>query len=217
VLKMLALSVLVLAAVASAVSQSADRHLSFAPAQALYHRSAYAHGYMHGYEDGFHSGDIDIHMGRGERQLKTIKEYRECNGGYRSEFGDRHYFKIGFQQGFREGYSDSIREVPFRAVGELRKVATGMGAADRPSWSERNFDLAFSNGYDAGHEAGVDRGTAADGYAASLCRSRMPQSLAVEERNYCDAFTRGFSLGLSDGLMTRESRHTETAKSFQHR
>lgn len=216
-LRILTPSLVLLAAIASAFSQSPDRHLTAPPAKALYERSAYAHGYMHGYEDGFHNGDIDIHMGRGERQLKLIKAYRDCNGGYRAEFGDRHFFKQGFQQGFREGYSDSIRELPFRAVGEVRRIAAGMSATENAAFSDRSFDLAFSSGYDAGREAGVDRGTAADGYAEGVCRSRMPQSQALRAGDYCDAFTRGFSLGLSDGLVTRESRHIQTAKSFQHR
>jgi hypothetical protein len=212
-------TMLLLVLIGSAFSQSADRHLNSSQSRVLYTRSAYAHGYMHGYEDGFHNADIDIHMGRGERQISQIKEYRACNGGYRAEFGDHQYFKLGYQQGFREGYADASEGRPFRAVSELRKAADGMDSKAAPAGSARDFDRAFSSGYDNGRQAVLDRPgeTADDVYAANICRSKIPSSDAARERDYCDAFARGFSLGLSDGEASRASRHTETARSFQQR
>jgi hypothetical protein len=191
--------------------------MTTAQTQALFHRSTYAHGYMHGYEDGFHSADIDIHMGRGERQISQIKEYRECTAGYRAEFGEKQFFKLGYQQGFREGYSDSIRGLEFRAVQQVRKISEGMNATPPPAFTEREFDRAFSSGYDAGRDAGINTGAAKYADATNLCQSKMPRAEAQKQGEYCDAFSRGFSLGFSDGQTSQPARHMETAKSFEHR
>ena len=208
--------VLVLLAVNAAMAEQPDRHLdSTNHTHVLYQRSAYAHGYMHGYEDGFHNADIDIHMGRGARALDKIDDYRKGDGGYRSEFGDRHYFEAGYKEGFKEGYSDSIQGLQFRAVSEVRKIAAGMGKDQDSTLSGKDFDRAFATGYDVGRKNGIDAGTDEDGYAT--CRSNLSRLQVSDQTDYCDAFARGFSLGFSDGLVTRESRHTETAKSFQQR
>jgi hypothetical protein len=216
VLRLLAITTLTVVGITSAMSQTADRHLNAAHTQALYRRSTYAHGYMHGYEDGFHNADIDIHMGRGERQISQIKEFRDCTDGYRPDFGDKKFFKLGYQQGFREGYSDSIRGVEFRAVAETRKIAEGINVNPPAKFSERDFDRAFSSGYDAGRDAATNGSKVEYPDTTNLCDSKMSRSEA-QKQDYCDAFGRGYSLGFSDGQTSRAVRRTETAKSFQHR
>ncbi len=187
-----------------------DRHLQ-SPSGALYHKSAYAHGYMHGYEEGFHNGDLDIHMGRGQRVLSQIKAYRECSS-YRNEFGDKQYFKLGYQQGFREGYDDAVGGRSFRAISEARRISEGVTASG--SLRERDFDLAFSKGYDSGRDLGyrTDTDHIDEAYTNRVCASRLPRSEAKNEAAFCDAFSRGFLLGFFDGHSNRAVTPTETAR-----
>lgn len=205
---------LLLFAAISVAGQSFDRHLTSDSAQSLYRKSAYAHGYIHGYEDGFHDADIDIHMGRGERPLSVMKDYRDCNGGYRADFGDKQYFRLGYKQGFREGYSDAIRGGQFRAIDQTGKVAAGIGEVPSADLKKKDFDHAFSAGYDAGRENGTNSfgGEPDFEHAANVCQSHLPRSETGHEGDYCDAFMRGFTLGFDDGQASRIKHRTQTAK-----
>lgn len=205
---------LLLFAAISVAGQSADRHLTSDSAHSLYQKSAYAHGYIHGYEDGFHDADIDIHMGRGERPLSVMKEYREASGGYRADFGDKEYFRLGYKQGFREGYSDAIRGGEFRAIEQTGKAAAGISETPSPNMKKKDFDRAFSAGYDAGRENGTNASVDEPDFerAANVCQARIPRSEAGHGGEYCDAFMRGFVLGFDDGQASRMNRRTQTAK-----
>lgn len=212
----LACALVLLLPLASAVAQSStDRHIQ-SPSRALYHKSAYAHGYIHGYEEGFHSGDLDIHMGRGERPLSQVKGYREC-AGYRSEFGDKKFFKLGYEQGFREGYQDALSGRSFRAVALARRISDGV--ADSGGLPETEFDSAFSRGYDSGRGAGsaAETDQVDESYTNRVCVSRIPRSEMKNQAAFCDAFSRGFLLGFSDGhvnraITTETARNTEAGK-----
>lgn len=191
--------------------QSSDRHLTTDQARDLYQRSAYAHGYIHGYEDGFHNADMDIHLGRGERLLSIMKDFRDCDGGYRREFGDKQYFRLGYKQGFREGYSDAIHGGQFRAIEQTEKVASGVRSAE-PGFKTKDFDQAFSAGYDAGRDKGTHSVRDADfDHVAGVCGTRVPRSQARHPDAYCDAFMRGFTLGFGDGQASTANRRTQTA------
>lgn len=187
---------------------SPDWHLTN-PNYALYQRSVYAHGYIHGYEEGFHNGDLDIQMGRGERPLSELKDYREL-AGYRKDFGDKGFFKRGYQEGFRQGYKDAISGRSFRAIAEIQSISAGMQMANLP---EHDFDTAFSRGYDTGRQV-ASRGDAPQLSIANkdgICASRLPQSEMKNQPAFCDAFSRGFLLGFSDGHIGRPDG-TETAR-----
>src|SRR5581483_8709170 len=80
-----------------------ERHTSVDPGSALYQRSTFAHGFIHGYEQGFHIADLDYHVGRTDRKLKDIHEYRDASSGYHSSFGDKNIFRRGFREGFSQG------------------------------------------------------------------------------------------------------------------
>jgi hypothetical protein len=195
------------------LGQAVDRHLSTDQARPLYKRSAYAHGYIHGYEDGFHYADIDVQMGHGERPLKDQKDYRASDDGYRHEFGDKHYFSAGYRQGFEEGYSDSISGRTFRAIGAMGRAAKGLTDTGNQI-KEREFDEAFSRGYVAGHERGISGNLESADFddAASLCQSQIPRDEAAHRGAFCDAFTRGFSLGFADAQASNSTRDTQTAQ-----
>jgi hypothetical protein len=206
--------IFLLFAAIAASGQEVDRHLTSDSAHFLYKKSAYAHGYIHGYEDGFHNADIDIHMGRGERPLSVMKDYRDSNGGYQADFGDKQYFRLGYKQGFREGYSDAIRGGEFRAIDQTGKVAAGFSEASAADLKEKDFDRAFSAGYDTGRENGITSSVDIPDFehAANVCQSRLPRSDANHASEYCDAFTRGFTLGFDNGHASRLMRRTQTAK-----
>lgn len=196
---------------ATVFSQSSDRHLTSGDSQALFKKSTYAHGYMHGYEDGFHNADVDIHMGRGERSVSQIEDFKSCTG-YQKEFGDKHFYRDGYRQGFTEGYADGINRRDFRAVAGARKAAVGLTATPGSQTDERDFDEAFSRGYVSGRRADADvvRGNAESDYVLNLCQSKASRSKNSSE--YCDAFARGFSLGVFDAAASSGKAGTQTAR-----
>lgn len=197
----------------SLLGQSPDRHLTIDAARNLYQRSAYAHGYIHGYEDGFHNADMDIHMGRGERPLTVMKEFRSGDRGYQNEFGDKHYFRLGYKQGFREGYSDSIHNRRFRAIDSANRAASEDKNSDN-SLPEKDFDHAFSSGYDAGHNYGSVSQDFDFDQASNACQAKLPRSKTLHPSSYCDAYMRGYTFGFSDGQVSRVDSQTETAKKY---
>jgi hypothetical protein len=210
----LAYALVLILPLASAVSQSTpDRHVN-SPSRALYHKSSYAHGYMHGYEEGFHNGDLDIHMGRGERPLTQVRGYHDC-AGYRNEFGDKQFFKLGYKQGFREGYADAVSGRSFRAIAVARRISEGVPESE--GLPERDFDSAFARGYDTGRDVGsaAEADQVDESYTNRVCASRLPRSEAKYQAALCDAFARGFLLGFSDGHVNRVATGTETARNAE--
>lgn len=197
---------------ATSFSQSADRHLTSGESQVLFKKSTYAHGYMHGYEDGFHNADLDIHMGRVERPVSQIEDFKSCSG-YQKEFGDKRFYRDGYHQGFAEGYADAINRREFRAIAGARKAAVGLTAASDQT-AERDFDEAFSRGYASGRKVDADRlrGRAEADYAVNLCQSNASHSKKTNPREYCDAFARGFSLGFFDSTAASENVGMQTAR-----
>lgn len=194
------------------ISQSGDRHVTSDGARALYQRSAYAHGYIHGYEDGFHNGDLDIHMGRGERPLKVMKDYRDCSS-YREQFGDKGFFKSGYKEGFREGYSDSIRGGQFRAIDQTGKIAAGVDRPSTPGFRSKDFDRAFADGYGSGLNQPASAPKDVDVQrVASSCQTDSTRGKAAHRGDYCDAYARGFTLGFEDAQASRGDHRTQTAK-----
>jgi hypothetical protein len=198
---------------ATAFSQATDRHLTSGDSQALFKKSTYAHAYMHGYEDGFHNADVDIHMGRGERSVSQLEDFKACSG-YRKEFGDKRFYRDGYRQGFSEGYADGINRRDFRAIAGARKAAVGLTATANDQGVERDFDEAFSRGYASGRKSDADmvRGHAESDYALNLCQSKASHSKNTNSREYCDAFSRGFSLGFFDATSSSPKTGMQTAR-----
>ncbi len=187
----------------AAAQESADRHLTTDPARQLFARSAYAHGYMHGYEEGFREGDLDIHLDRPMRPAADFKQFRKPPG-YRSEFGDRGYFRLGYRQGFRAGYEDANQGSEFRAETQVRSIASGL---NQSSGTEKDFDQALSAGYDHGREQGSRSAEPPDSQTATehcLARRNSPA--------YCDIFARGFYLGYSDAFVSQQHHETRAAR-----
>lgn len=186
----------------AAAQSDSDRHLAPDYPSALCRSSAFAHGYIHGYEDGFRAGDIDIHMGRTPRATIDVKEYRQVPG-YRAEFGDRSYFRLGYRQGFRAAYADALTGEHFRGVEQMRAAAEGI----KGDHKSKQFDQALSAGYDAGRVRALEYG------AQPELRYIRTHCLATRRNaSYCDPYARGFNIGYADGFVLQRSRRMETAR-----
>jgi hypothetical protein len=148
-----------------------ERHTTSDPGSALYLRSAFAHGFIHGYEQGFHLADLDYHLGRTDRRLDDLHQYRNA-AGFHPSFGDKKIFQRGYHEGFLQGYDDSIHSRHFRVEIAGEVVADGL----------KHF---------AGSSQELDAGFAA-GFAAQ--RSNPQNALACrdpESAAYCSGFTLG--------------------------
>jgi hypothetical protein len=167
---------------------SADHHISADPEQRLYRASPFAHGYIHGYEVGFGMGNEDVQIGRGAQEVRKSAEYKSASEGYAAAFGSRESFRAGFREGLAIGYRDGFAGGEFRALGELRRLATGVEG-------EAAVDRLYDGGFFAGYRAARQE-------AADQCQ----QAPAGRER-FCSGFLDGYELGESDtgvGTTARE-------------
>ncbi len=182
--------------------EAADAHLTRDPLRQFYARSAYAHGYMHGYEQGFHEADLDIHLGHVAKAVSQCKGYKSA-GGYKPEFGDRSFYQLGYRQGFRAAYADGMRGDAFRALESLRRAADGLGGTA----NGKEFDQAFSAGYDGGYTEALQR-------PADLDHEQNATSQCLAGRHhtptYCDNYARGYRLGFADA--SANPQRTQTAE-----
>ena len=62
-----------------------------------------------GRRKGFERGRDDAEHRR-QRSYEQYKEYREGDGGYRRDDGDRNAYRESFRQGFRAGYMEALNQ-----------------------------------------------------------------------------------------------------------
>lgn len=98
-----------------------DPHYDSPRTRSVVRQSTFLHGYLHGYEEGYSTADLDLQMARAPRDPGKLKQARDAVG-YRSEFGSRGVFDVGYRQGFRVGYADSFAGRAFRAVSVIQQV-----------------------------------------------------------------------------------------------
>lgn len=199
--RVLCVSLLALFA-ASAIAQS-DSHITADPANELYRHSAWAHGYIHGYETGFHQGNLDLHLARGWRELKKIKQYHEVSG-YKPEFGDKKGFQQGYTAGFEVGYADALLKNEFRAAAAARWAVRNLNAGMAPN-SQREFDSSIAGGYREGRTAGLNDGRSKSSFSPERANCSIAET-------WCPAYAIGFKWGYSDGYYNQrqpeDSRRT---------
>jgi hypothetical protein len=192
--------------VAASWAQSGqDQHMTGDSVGLLCSHSAYIHGYLHGYESGFRAGDLDIHLNRSPRSMAEIKEFRR-EAGYRREFGNRSYFHLGYQEGFRAAYQDAWDGRAFRGFAQARRAADGY---IDPA-VQAGFDRAIADGYHAGYVDGSSEPRPVADFQSTA------ESCLNQRRNprYCDAFTRGFQIGYSDGFLMQSPRGPQAAQAI---
>jgi len=194
--------VVVIAALALAADQLPDHHVSADPAQRLFRASPFAHGYIHGYETGFGMGDEDVQMGRGAQDVRRSSEYKKASEGYRPDFGSRESFRAGFREGLAIGYRDALSGGEFRALGELRRLATGVDDELVVDSTDRLYDGGFLAGYRAARQEAADQ-----------C-----QKAPAGRERFCSGFLDGYELGESDtGAVTTAKERPQAAPILQPR
>jgi ribosome modulation factor len=112
----------------------------------------------------------------------------------------------GYEQGFHEGYQDSVAGRSFRAVDAFRAASRTLTTFGAPA-SDRDFDRALRDGYFAGvaYTAAHSAQPIIDfNYVSSFCAKNYGRS-AKQNRtaspNSCAAYTAGFEVGYADGRM----------------
>ncbi len=165
---------------------------------AIVHRSVFVHGYLHGYEEGFHLADLDLQMGRSMGDVGKRKEARE-GFDYRPEFGDKHFFELGYREGLRIGYNDGIAGRNFRAYDQLQEFGDlDPGPDPRP---DPAFDEGFSQGYESGQRQGLQDGHSRElsSVPTAACPASPPDG--SDEQSFCAAYVSGFHVGYSDAVV----------------
>lgn len=189
---------------ATAQTQTRDAHLREAVSNAIFARSAFAHGYRHGYEEGYHHGNIDINMGRPART--KLSQFHDLSRGYAPEFGPKKSFESGFFEGLKAGYSDGYAGRTFRAVDTLRQVASSLNPSPVPA-DPRNlyFDQGFSTGYNEGLKNAKkdDEPVQPASFQYGTCGPFHParQQDQAAEGSFCEGYRRGFALGRADAAV----------------
>jgi len=79
-------------------------------------RSEYRQNVQHGRafdegrRKGLDRGRDDARHGRQQRSYDQNKEYRDADGGYRRDDGDRDAYREVFREGFRTGYTEAFNQ-----------------------------------------------------------------------------------------------------------
>jgi hypothetical protein len=171
-----------------------DYHVNKDPAARLFRLSPFAHGYIHGYEAGFAMGDDDVQMGRGDQHIEKTGEFRDADREYQRAFGDRENFRAGYREGLVVGYHDALTGGEFRALNELRRLATGLESDLVVSSADAGYDGGFLAGYRAARQ---DHANDCSGAPAS-----------ASKEHFCSGFLDGYELGDSDsGAIATAQEH----------
>jgi hypothetical protein len=206
---LLVATLLTIATTASA-QKTVDSHYAAHRTSAIAHKSVFVHGYLHGYEEGFHLADLDIHMGRGVRDVSKCKEARDA-AGYHREFGNKRVFESGYREGVRVGYADGVAGRAFRAVDELEAIgpAAPDAAEVRP---DATFDQGFSAGYTSGQHQGLEDGRRNVTFTPPLAACPPVPAKAPDQQTFCAAYAGGYRVGYADGYTNVARRGTAQAE-----
>lgn len=194
-----------------------------AAAQAGPRQSVQSPAYRTGYDRGVRVGQDDGR--RNDRfEYANESEYRNADAGYSRTYGDRERyrseFRLGFENGYREGYSRyQTRNGGYGDYGGYNDGTWRPGTGGPPPWAngrgrgqgngswQRN-DLAYQNGftdgYDEGLKAGRDRrqfDPIGEGRYRSADRGYRSQygSRDAYRATYRNAFREGYESGYDDG------------------
>jgi hypothetical protein len=179
---------------APSFAQKPDYHVGGDPAQRLFRLSPFAHGYIHGYESGFGMGDEDLQLGRGDQHIEKTGEYRSADRDYDRSFGDRENFRAGYREGLVVGYHDALSGGEFRALSELRRLATGLEQDLVSNSSDTTYDGGFLSGYRAARHDHANDCKAGNANAA--------------KQRFCSGFLDGYELGEADSGAVATAQQT---------
>ena len=217
----------------SAQSQQGDRNAKTGGGiYGTYGRNSIARD--NGYQDGVRIGQDDAQRGRAFN-FQNSGDYRNADAGYRSQYGNRDLyrsdFRLGFEQGYRDGYSQNSNygygtnrgNLPPWSNGRGRARGRGPNIGGYPGgaypggvYSGGNtrgyYDLASDNGYTDGYDQGLNDGRhnrRNDPLAQSRYRSGDHNytgsygSREAYRQQYRVGFRDGYERGYSDGRYYR--------------
>ncbi len=98
-------------------------------------REVERHAYDNGYRSGLRAGERDARDGR-VYEMERQRDWRDADGGYQRDFGDRELSHRVFRDGFRVGYSEAFNRravvIAPRATRRLRaRIPRGVPAGIR--------------------------------------------------------------------------------------
>ena len=195
----------------------------YADAQAPYNQIR-RDAYDYGYREGARAGEQDAR--RGERfNFEDEREYRNGDGGYHRQYGDRDRYRQTFRSGYAAGYSDGYRRYggyngrdgrygqrdPRGGYGDPRYG----GVYGDPRYGGRDprygggygsgyYSLAFDNGSRDGYEKGredIRKNRSFDPLRHSWYRSgdRHYERQYGSRDEYKNIYRRGFQQGYERG------------------
>jgi hypothetical protein len=184
-------------------SAQTDSHFVSPNLRVICRDSAFVHGYLHGYEEGFHIADLRLYapglsFNPPEVGKKDVKAYR-------SEFGNKNFFRAGYRYGFQNGYADGISGRAFRALGRIRD---SLGQQSFPATAES--DRALALGYIAGRKQGLRDGRLREPFRpnGSSCDPQQERS----SPEFCQVLKQGYHMGYIDGYENQhDSANIQTA------
>lgn len=161
--------------------------------------------FRNGYRSGYNQGRNDA----GARYRPTDSDiYQYAMQGYdAARFPSVEDYKFSFQQGFKAGYDDAYHGRAFdsrRGIPRVNNQGTQMGVNPGPA------DVAFNNGYRAGHNEGrTDVNREYQPHASRIYREAMQgyrSGSDISSAEYRDNFRRGYNAGYDDGYNGRTAR-----------
>jgi hypothetical protein len=162
-----------------------------------------------GNDEGYRQGLLvgQDHGRRGQAfNFGIAVEYRQGDAGYRPEFGSRNRYRVDFRIGFERGYRDGFSQ-----------VRVDQGRPDRPApwWNDRGrvrSSFGRDNGYRDGYSRGLNDGRRRhrdDPFAQGWYRrgdrgyDRRDGFKDDYRANYREGFRSGYERGYRDGLYYR--------------
>jgi hypothetical protein len=194
--------------------------IRFADAQAPYY-DVRREAYDYGYREGARAGETDAR--RGERfGYEDEREYRNGDGGYRRQYGDRDRYRQTFRSGYASGYNDGYRRLggyagdgryrndPRYGVGGYdpryggRDPRYGGGVGTYGRYGGYGYGIGFDNGHRDGYEKGredIRKNRSFDPLRHSWYRSgdRHYEREYGSRDEYKNVYRRGFQEGYERG------------------
>ena len=179
---------------ASAQSSHLESHFATASLGPICYSSAFVHGYLHGYEEGFHLANLRLYAPGYVFNPPSVKNQDEK--AYRSEFGDKKFFRTGYRYGLGSGYADGIAGRNFRAVELIRDSFTDSLDPGTPR-GDKAADRGLSLGYFAGRQRGLRDGRLQKPFHPDP--AACGQQGASAEPGFCLGVQQGYRMGYTDG------------------
>src|SRR5262245_15538797 len=117
--------------------------------------------YREGYDRGVRAGNEDLRRGQ-TFNVTDEGDYRSADAGYRREYGRIDVYRTEFRRGYQDGYRIGYDQSGYNNRNTPPPWSNGRGYGRGGRWSGgtvyNRYDLAGSNGYGDGYNAGVDDG-----------------------------------------------------------